>query len=158
MERSDDKPRHSVGALVLLVIDLLLVTLACLELGFVVPAFWEMLRDFGGPLPTATRILNSISSTIMAFHGVGFVLVTVLVLFLVMRMYLAFHRRGDRKGLFACLWATFATGLVLIGIMTFIMFLPISNIECIIGGPTTESNHTSEGIRQPANGSPKPSM
>jgi heme A synthase len=132
-ETPADKAKHSAGALTLLVVDLILAVCACLQLGFVVPVFGDMFRDLCKSLPPATQIILKLSSLIMAFHGVGFVLLTCLVLFGIIHMYLRFHRRGERKRLFTCLWVILVGLIVLVGIMTVIMSLPIFDIECITG-------------------------
>ena len=133
METSDHKPRHSVLTLVVLVFDLLLATCACLELAFVVQVFGEMFRDFAFHLPTPTQILFKISNTLVAFHGVGFTLLLCFMLWMIMRTYLSLHRRGDQKILDARLSIIFVSFIVLIGIMTATMLLPIFTRADIVG-------------------------
>lgn len=132
-----DKAKHGAGALTLLVVDLIFAVCSCLQLGFVVPRFGAVFRDFGDPLPRATQIVLKLSSLVMAFHGVGFVLLTCLVLFGIIRMYMALHRRGERKRLFTHLWVILVAVVVLVGIMTVTMFLPIFYVAGpIVGGPS----------------------
>lgn len=148
METQDERPRHSLGALILLVIDLLFAVCIFLFLGFVVPVFVDMFRDFGSRFPAPTQIVSKISSALMAFHGVGLLLLTAFVIFLIIRMYIVLHRRGNRVALFNGLWILLFFFVVLIGIMIAAMFLPIFNAGGEVGGgPITESNQPSDRTR-----------
>ena len=121
----EDEPRHSVRVVIVLIIDLFLVACACLQLAFAVPVFGEMFRSFGAQLPRPTETLVHISNAVMAFHGVGFCLLSCFVFWMIIRMYLKLHRRGERTKLETRLRIILLSCFVLMGIMAVIMFLPI---------------------------------
>jgi hypothetical protein len=134
MENQGDRPKHSVGALVLLVINLLLAVCICLQLAFVVPAVGEMFRDFGARLPMPTQIVLNISGVIMAFYGLGFSILICFMVGTIIWTYVTLHRRGDRRTLFASLWTILLALIVLMGIMTITMFAPIFRMGTIVSG------------------------
>ena len=147
MTEKEDKPRHSVGMLILLVFDLLLAVGACLQLAFVVPVFAEMYRDFGVQPPAGTQILLNISNAIMAFHGIGLTCLVCLVVGLIIWMYLTLHRQRKVKALLLSLWIIMTVVVVLAGIITVTMFTPGGGMHSTIEEPETESNKGPERIR-----------
>lgn len=141
METPSGEQRPSAGAVTLLVIDLLLALSVCLALAFVVPAFGDMFRDFGGRgLPRSTAIVLKISDAIMAFHGLGFIIMSCVSLWAIIRMYLALCRRGNREVLFNRLATLLVSLVVLIFIIVATMFLPSFDLGEVIPGPDRESN------------------
>lgn len=133
--------------MILLVIDIIIVIYACLHLGFVIPVFGEMFSAFGVRMPPATQFFLNLSNVVMAFHGVGLVLLIFLLTFVVIRMYCALHQRGEKKTLFMRLWFILAGVFILVVIMTVSMFQPMFHIDQgIVSGPTTESNQVSQDI------------
>jgi type II secretory pathway component PulF len=123
METSGDKQRHSVAALILLVLDLFLAVCMFMELGFVVPVFGEMFRDFGHRLSLHTKVVLNISNIIMAFHGLGFGILLCLALWTIVQRYLTLNRRRERKMLFFQLWLIFFSFVLLMVIITLAMFI-----------------------------------
>jgi len=139
MDKPDDKPQHSIGGLILVVIDVILVLGAFLTLGFVVPVFEEMFRDFGAPLPPPTQFVMNISRLIMANYGAGLVFLTGLMVFGIVWTYITLHQQRKRATLFATLWAIFVAVVLLLAAMTCMMFSPLCRTVYLTGGPMTES-------------------
>ena len=125
IKEPEDKLRHSVSVMIILAIDLFLAVCACLQLAFVVPVFGGMFGSFGAQLPRATQFQIRISNALTAFHGLGFCLLAGFVLWMIMRMFVVLHRRGDNAKLDAGLRLVLFSSFVLMGIMTAIMFLPV---------------------------------
>ena len=123
MDTLVEKRGHSALALFLLAIDLFLAVCFFAEVGFVVPVFLDMFRDFGLQLPMPTQVVLNMSNIIMAFHGLGFGVLLCFGLWMIVLMYLAFNRRGDRKRLFARLWLIFVSFLLLMVIIMIAMFI-----------------------------------
>ena len=146
-----ERPRHSAWAVILLLLDLLLATAACLNLAFVVPVFVEMFQFSGKNLPRSTQILIAISNALTTFHGVGLGLLLCCVLWMIGRLYVRLHRRGDRKILFARLSAIFIGLVVLMVMMIFTIFRPVfDGYGTIVREPTRESNKVSDATSEPA--------
>lgn len=124
MDTTPDKPRHSLGALVLLVINLLLALILCFILGFVVPKFAKIFQDMCVRVPIFLQNLLNLSKALMRFHGVGLWLLTCAILALIIRMYLFRHRSGSRKALVIRLWFTLIVLVVLIGITIHALISP----------------------------------
>jgi hypothetical protein len=142
METTPDKPRHCVGAIVLLVSNLLLALILCFILGFVVPVYTEMFQDFGGPLPTLAQVVAEISNSLRTFYGVGLWLLICILFALLVRMYLFHHRNGNRKALFIRLWLTLIVFSVLTGIIIFALLCPVFRVGDLmtVTAPTSANN------------------
>lgn len=135
MDVPEEKPRRSVGALILLVVDLLLALCLVFQLAFVVPVFGALFKDFGTPLPASTRLVLNLAGAINAFHGLGFSLLFCLVPGTIIWMYLSLQRLGDRKTLVIALGSAGLALLVLMGSITGTLFLPMGGMESGVNAP-----------------------
>ena len=120
--------RHRIGAIVLLVIDLILVTNAFCILTFVVPVFAEMYHDFSAELPASNQVLLRVSHTMRAFHGVGFVLSLGTCIALLVWAFVVLYRRGSRSGLSAFVCIVFLCAILLMGVLVVALFVPAFRI------------------------------
>lgn len=145
-----ERPRHSVGALILLVVDLILVTCACVELGFVVPVFGEMFADFGAKLPGPTQVVLNLAIPLTAFHHAGLAILICALNLGAILGYTHLWRSGHRRGLFGFLWTTLLIAVVACGVITVTMFLPMVTLGTTVGEPIPESPQASDATSEPA--------
>ncbi len=120
--------RHRIGAVVLLVMDLILVTTAFLMLGVAVPVFEEVYCDFDVDLPAATQVLFSVSHAIMAFHGVGFALSLGTCLALIVWAATVLYKRGGWSRLSAFVCIVFVCSILAMGVVVAALFPPMLRI------------------------------
>ena len=124
MEEDAIARRHRIGAVVLLVIDLILVTNTFCILTFVVPVFGEMYHDFDVELPPSKQVLLGVSDMMRAFHGVGFALSLGSCVALIIWTFVVLYKRGGWSGLSAFVCIVFLCSMVLQGIIVVALFVP----------------------------------
>lgn len=155
LETPSQLPQHSVGALVLLVIDMLLAIVILFTVGYVVPMFGQMFKEFEGPISGPTQVVLNISNVCMSSHGLILVCLFGLMLWFIIHNYRLLHRKGDRKRLFRWLWVVLLSLFIIQGVLTIAMLLPMLQMlktSAITGVPqdsnTAQCSREAEAYRQ----------
>ena len=104
---------------------------ALLEIAFIVPVFLEMFRDFDAELPCLSEFFLVCSKGLMQFHGLVLLLVIGILSFGMVYGFRLLSARESFRALSITFWTIILFLIVLIGLITVSLFLPLFSYPCI---------------------------
>ena len=131
INKKELKPIRKRKGFFLLLFALIFMWVALLEIAFIVPVFLEMFRDFDVELPCLSEFFLVCLDGLMQFHGLGLLLVIGILSFGMVYGFRLLSARESFRALLITFWTIILFLIVLIGLITVSLFLPLFSCVCI---------------------------